>query len=179
MLNWKEVNERQAAKDAVYAKLLNKLHAVVPDSQLIHFTSTDGEPDANDYHKRMVGDRDIPYIADRGTVMSDAKLKIFHGRSNRCHQNVACLWIMEKAAIATGFRYFKGPGNCWTRHSWGMNGKRIVETTVKDPNSIYFGTVLDWRESQDFVLDSLVDYLYAAMKRRADKFEFELIDQTR
>jgi hypothetical protein len=138
--DWKAINARQASKDPVYAQLLNKLQTVVPDSRLVHFSSTDDDPDANDYHKAMAKDADIPRIADRGTVMSDAKLKIFHGRPNSCHYNVACLWIMEKAAIATGFRYSK-EDNLWRRHSWGMDGRQIIETTIKRPNLIYFGTI--------------------------------------
>lgn len=67
---------------------------------------------------------------------------------NRAHHNAAGLCRAFPRDIRVGIGYALGKDGCWRRHSWGIYGATILETT--DLKIWYFGRILDGPETKTF-----------------------------
>lgn len=80
----------------------------------------------------------------RHGVHLDAGRIVVHHRPllpRLCHTNTAALYLGgEITSIMTGYALRTAAG-VWVRHTWGMDGDELVETTV--PFDRYFGLLLD------------------------------------
>jgi hypothetical protein len=69
------------------------------------------------------------------------------GLTQSCHINVTALFTSGKIhGIGTGYALHN---NVWYRHSWGINGKNIIETTGKFQK--YWGQILIPENCEKFV----------------------------
>jgi len=153
-----KLNSEQAGKDPRYRALLETLQGIHPGSVLLLPAADDEE---------------IDLLLNRGKLFSHKKIRIFPGSRWRCHENAACLWIMEQASIATGFAYQNSGEGGWFWHPWGIDSTdKIIETTHKFQD--YWGVELNRAESQKFALDHIspmfeIDKLQYEKVRRAMK----------
>lgn len=73
------------------------------------------------------------------------------GAPNRCHQNAARLWKDSDGFIKPCTGLALAPDGAWRSHSWGLRGRKVVETTVRAV--AYFGVVLEDRHAAQFALN--------------------------
>lgn len=91
---------------------------------------------------------DAERILDRGVEMSPRGLKMMVGGKSACHANTARLHEAnpEQIQIVTG--YAMSSDQVWRQHTWGLLGKKVVETTEKRVK--YFGFILTPEETANF-----------------------------
>lgn len=101
----------------------------------------------------LPNDSHLPNLVKEGRSFSLDKRKKVKGEVNHCHANTARLFLkMENISIITGYAL---NGDVWIQHSWGYDGKRVVETT--SPFNAYYGVVLSGLDITKFVIGELGD----------------------
>lgn len=106
----------------------------------------------------------IDVLIKDGRPFSLDKRKKVKGEVNRCHDNTARLFLEKDIGIATGYALNK---NRWIQHSWGFDGKRVVETTCLF--DAYYGVVLSGLEITKFVIGQLRDEIMKLPREQALK----------
>lgn len=71
-------------------------------------------------------------------------------RPSRCHQNAAALWEANRDIVKIVTGWALSPDGMWRQHSWGLNGRKTVETT-SEPRTMYYGYILTPKESELFL----------------------------
>jgi hypothetical protein len=96
-------------------------------------------------------------LVERGKEFKQG-IRLLPGELHFCHSNVAELWSRDifKAQIVTGYAIGR-TNNKWIEHSWILNGKSIIETTL--PFDRYFGVSLGLAESIRFWSENVLGYL--------------------
>ena len=95
---------------------------------------------------------EVQDIADNGKMFSGRGAIEITGAQSHCHLNTAKLYSRKRVdTIVTGFALSKD--KLWREHTWGLKGKRVVETTEKRVK--YFGKVLSKDEAREFVDNEL------------------------
>jgi hypothetical protein len=104
----------------------------------------------------IVGDPDLPALVDHGCLMTGPVVCRFRGmESNRCHQNIARLWLQKGKkdaliGIATGYCLI---GDLWLQHSWGVRKDSLLETLGEREK--YFGIRLEGVDADVFAFKAL------------------------
>jgi hypothetical protein len=92
----------------------------------------------------------VPLLEKFGQVMEGRGVTYRRMEPSECHLNVARLWNERKRGsrlIGVGTGYALSDDGLWRGHSWGLNKRGIIETTVSRVK--YFGLPLvgkgaDW-----------------------------------
>lgn len=94
-------------------------------------------------------------ILARSVVWRRIRPRKVRGRVNACHENVARVYWKqpERYRIVTGW-VLHGDDVVWRQHSWLLRDEVLVETTP-EAAKIYYGVVLDEKESARFVRSQL------------------------
>lgn len=103
-------------------------------------------------------------LLDKGQNFSLNKRKKFSGEVHGCHANTARLFLEKDVSIVTGYALSK---DRWIQHSWGYDGKRIVETTCSF--NAYYGVILSDLEITKFVIGELGDQIMKLPKEQVMK----------
>lgn len=95
------------------------------------------------------------------------QIKLFKGKDNRCHTNVAQMFLDKNVGIATG--YGLSSDGLWRSHSWGvsMDGKRVIETT--SPRTAYYGVQLQEMDITKFVWQELGNDMMSLSEKQLEK----------
>jgi hypothetical protein len=92
------------------------------------------------------------YLSKFGRAYDAKGSILMRGVAHECHGNVCALVKKGKIAqAATGYG-LDGDNGVWYRHTWGVAGDRVIETTGR--MAAYYGVELDekfekWVDSQD------------------------------
>ena len=90
-----------------------------------------------------------------GQSFSLDKRKKTSGEVNHCHANAARLFLKKKnVSIVTGYTL---NSEVWIQHSWGYDGKKIIETTSLF--DAYYGVILSGLDITKFVIGELGDQI--------------------
>lgn len=93
-------------------------------------------------------EEDAEKILERGVEMSPKGLKMMMGDRSACHANTARLYETNQKQVRIVTGYALSSDQVWRQHTWGLWGKKIVETTEK--RIAYFGFVLTPEETEAF-----------------------------
>jgi hypothetical protein len=101
----------------------------------------------------MVVEPHLSAIINNGQSFSTDKRKKIEGATNRCHGNTAKLFLQkDNIKIVTGYAL---SDEVWRQHSWGYDGKKIIETTCLF--EAYHGVILSGLDITQFVFGELGD----------------------
>lgn len=117
-----------------------------------------GQPALNNLYGRLleVGgkavaaryEEDAEKLLERGVEMSPKGLRMMVGDRSACHANAARLHETNPKQVKIVTGYALSSDQVWRQHTWGLWGKRVVETTEK--RTAYFGFVLTPEETANF-----------------------------
>jgi hypothetical protein len=93
-------------------------------------------------------EEDAEKILERGLEMSPKSLRMMIGDRNACHANTARLYETNQNQVKIVTGYALSSDQVWRQHTWGLWGKKVVETTEK--RTKYFGFVLTPEETEEF-----------------------------
>jgi hypothetical protein len=97
-------------------------------------------------------DPDVPAILERGRLFRSWRIRMRPGRPSGCHANIAWLYKEDPTIqVCTGYALTVDDG-LWRQHSWGFDGRHVLETTVR--RSLYFGMVLTPEEAEVFAAEN-------------------------
>lgn len=94
-------------------------------------------------------------LVKEGKEFDLTKRKMVKGKDGQCHTNTANLFLNKDISITTG--YALRDDGVWIQHSWGFDGKQIIETTL--PFEKYFGVSLTGMKITMFVFSEFGDKL--------------------
>ena len=96
---------------------------------------------------------DLSFLLSRGRRFKKMPIEIIPGRNSHCHWNVADMWRdpaaygLKSLSIMTGW-VLGGPADVWRQHTWGVSGKKLIETTI--PRDIYWGVKIPDRHAEEW-----------------------------
>jgi hypothetical protein len=125
-----------------YKRLEAKLLAI-GGSRVIHQDGGEGREDP--FIKRLPED---------GRRFSKRGFRREPGQPNRCHHNAAVGYVQSDASLQIGTGFGPRSDGIWSRHSWLLRGRTIVETTFEF--LVYFGVALTASEASSFVFGETV-----------------------
>lgn len=106
----------------------------------------------------------IDMWTDRGEFMNGENSIIEDAPLGMCHNNSLDFYLNnENIRICTGFAINLKHG-VWVRHSWCIDKEGIVHECTPLKRDIYFGTILDEKEAEQFRRE--FDYEYAEQVSR-------------
>jgi hypothetical protein len=93
-------------------------------------------------------------LVAHGRLLKPRRVTLKRGQEHHCHRNTSGLYLLRypDCRIVTGYALL---GGAWIRHSWLLDGDKVIETTHKFP--LYFGATLDDRQAAKFVICDVMD----------------------